>query len=67
MHTGMEKKSSTMTPAERKVVAFHEAGHTLTGWLLEHTDPIMKACDCHMMDVQLLCDSSMCSCHVTDT
>jgi len=42
MHTGMEKKSSTMTPAERKVVAFHEAGHTLTGWLLEHTDPIMK-------------------------
>jgi len=39
---GMEKKSSTMTPAERKVVAFHEAGHTLTGWLLEHTDPIMK-------------------------
>ena len=45
-HTGMEKKSNVMTPAERRVVAFHEAGHALTGWLLEHTDPIMKACDC---------------------
>ena len=38
----MEKKSNVMSPAERKVVAFHEAGHALTGWLLEHTDPIMK-------------------------
>ena len=54
-HTGMEKKSSVMTPAERKVVAFHEAGHTLTGWLLEHTDPITKACDHHMMGIQLSC------------
>ena len=31
-----------MTPAERKVVAYHEAGHAITGWLLEYTDPIMK-------------------------
>ena len=38
----MEKKSNLMSPAERRVVAFHEAGHALTGWLLEHTDPIMK-------------------------
>ena len=44
-----------MTPAERKVVAFHEAGHTLTGWLLEHTDPIMKACDHYVMGIQLSC------------
>ena len=40
--SGMEKKSNVMSLAERKVVAFHEAGHALTGWLLEHTDPIMK-------------------------
>ena len=40
--SGMEKKSNVMSPAERKVVAFHEAGHALAGWLLEHTDPIMK-------------------------
>ena len=38
----MEKKSNVMSPAERRVVAFHEAGHALTGWLLEQTDPIMK-------------------------
>ena len=38
----MEKKSNMMSQAERRVVAFHEVGHALTGWLLEHTDPIMK-------------------------
>lgn len=38
----MEKKSNVMSPAERRVVAFHEAGHALTGWMLEHTDPVMK-------------------------
>ena len=31
-----------MSPAERRVVAFNEAGHALTGWLLEHTDPVMN-------------------------
>ena len=45
-YSGMEKKSNVMSPAERKVVAFHEAGHALTGWLLEHTDPIMKVSLC---------------------
>ena len=39
---GMEKKSNTLSPEERKVVAYHEAGHALVGWLLEHTDPILK-------------------------
>ena len=39
---GMEKRSNLMSPEERKVVAYHEAGHVLVGWLLEHTDPIMK-------------------------
>ena len=40
----MEKKSGILTPEEREVVAYHEAGHALTGWLLEHTDPVMKVC-----------------------
>ena len=40
--SGMEEKSNVMSPAERRVVVFHEAGHALTGWLLEHTDPIIK-------------------------
>ena len=42
MTAGMEKKSQVLTPEERVVVAYHEAGHALTGWLLEHTDPVMK-------------------------
>ena len=36
-----------MSQAERRVVAFHEAGHALIGWLPEHTDPIMKV-GCYM-------------------
>ena len=39
---GMEKKSHSMSPQERKIVAFHEAGHALVGWMLEHTDPLLK-------------------------
>ncbi|KAL9986997.1 hypothetical protein ACROYT_G001231 [Oculina patagonica] len=39
---GMEKKTHTMSPEERKIVAFHEAGHALVGWMLEHTDPLLK-------------------------
>ena len=42
MCAGMEKRSNMLTPEERRVVAYHEAGHALTGWLLEHTDPVMK-------------------------
>ncbi len=42
MSVGMEKKSHVMSPGERKIVAYHEAGHALVGWLLEHTDPVMK-------------------------
>ncbi|XP_018021420.2 paraplegin, partial [Hyalella azteca] len=39
---GIEKKSSTVSPEERRVVAYHEAGHALVGWLLEHTDALLK-------------------------
>lgn len=39
---GLEKKGLTIDAHERRVVAFHEAGHALTGWLLEHADPVMK-------------------------
>lgn len=39
---GMEKKSNTMSPEERKTLAFHEAGHAVVGWMLEHTDPLLK-------------------------
>merc|ERR1712087_82842 len=39
---GLEKKDLTIDPHERRVIAFHEAGHALIGWLLEHADPVMK-------------------------
>ena len=38
----MVKKSSSISPHERQVIAFHEAGHALTSWLLEHSEPLLK-------------------------
>jgi len=39
---GMEKKSKVLQPDERKTVAYHEAGHAIIGWHLEHADPLLK-------------------------
>lgn len=39
---GLEKKSRILTPTEKKTVAFHEAGHAICGWFLEHADPLVK-------------------------
>ncbi len=39
---GLEKKNKIISPGERKIVAYHEAGHAITGWFLEHTDPVVK-------------------------
>ncbi|CAL4096513.1 unnamed protein product, partial [Meganyctiphanes norvegica] len=39
---GMEKKTNVLQPAEKKTVAFHEAGHAVAGWFLEHADPLLK-------------------------
>ncbi len=39
---GLEKKNKLISPEERKIVAYHEAGHAITGWFLENTDPIVK-------------------------
>ncbi|KAG6443578.1 hypothetical protein O3G_MSEX002912 [Manduca sexta] len=39
---GMEKKSNVLQPDERKIVAYHEAGHAVAGWFLEHADPLLK-------------------------
>ena len=39
---GMEKKSNVLQPDEKKTVAFHEAGHAVAGWFLEHSDPLLK-------------------------
>jgi len=39
---GLEKKSKIISPSEKKVVAFHEAGHATVSWLLEHAHPLVK-------------------------
>ena len=39
---GMEKKSKVLAPQEKKTVAYHEAGHAVVGWFLEHADPLLK-------------------------
>lgn len=39
---GMAKRSKILSKEEQKVVAFHESGHALVGWLLEHTEAVMK-------------------------
>jgi len=39
---GLEKQGSILTKLERKLVAYHEAGHAVAGWFLEHADPLLK-------------------------
>ncbi len=39
---GLEKKSKIITPEEKKVIAYHEAGHATVSWLLEHAAPLVK-------------------------
>ena len=37
---GLERKSRRLNPKEKRVIAFHEAGHAITGHFLEHADPV---------------------------
>ena len=39
---GLEKKSKVITPAEKRTIAYHEAGHATVSWLLEHANPLVK-------------------------
>ena len=39
---GLEKKNRIISPEEREVIAYHESGHAIVGWFLEHTDPVVK-------------------------
>ena len=42
MVAGLEKKTNVLQPEEKKTVAYHEAGHAVVGWFLEHADPLLK-------------------------
>lgn len=39
---GLEKKNKIISPEEKKVIAYHEAGHAVCGWFLEHAHPLIK-------------------------
>ena len=39
---GLEKKNKIISPEEKKVIAYHEAGHAICGWYLEHAYPLLK-------------------------
>lgn len=40
--SGLEKKTQVLQPTEKKTVAYHEAGHAIVGWFLQHADPLLK-------------------------
>ncbi|MCH2044243.1 MAG: ATP-dependent zinc metalloprotease FtsH [Saprospiraceae bacterium] len=39
---GLEKKNKLISPQEKRVIAYHEAGHAISGWFLEYADPLVK-------------------------
>jgi len=39
---GLEKKNKLISPEEKRVIAYHEAGHAISGWYLEHAHPLVK-------------------------
>ncbi len=39
---GLEKKNKIIAPHEKKIIAYHEAGHAIAGWYLEHAHPLLK-------------------------
>ena len=39
---GLEKKNELISPEEKEIIAFHEAGHAICGWYLEHASPLIK-------------------------
>ncbi|MEM7039462.1 MAG: AAA family ATPase, partial [Bacteroidota bacterium] len=39
---GLEKKNKIISPEEKKIIAYHEAGHAVAGWFLEHAHPLVK-------------------------
>lgn len=39
---GLEKKNKIISVHEKKVIAYHEAGHAAVSWLLEHAHPLIK-------------------------
>jgi len=43
---GLEKKNKIIAPHEKSIIAYHEAGHAVCGWFLEHAYPLFKSNHC---------------------
>jgi len=39
---GLEKKNKIISPREKEIIAYHEAGHAICGWFLQHASPLVK-------------------------
>jgi AFG3 family protein len=39
---GLEKKNKIISSEEKEIIAYHEAGHAICGWFLEHAHPLVK-------------------------
>jgi cell division protease FtsH len=39
---GLEKKNKLISPKEKEIIAYHEAGHAICGWFLEYASPLVK-------------------------
>src|SRR6186997_985540 len=39
---GLEKKNKIISPEEKRIIAYHEAGHAICGWFLEYAHPLLK-------------------------
>ena len=39
---GLEKKNKVISPAEKRTIAFHEAGHATVSWKLKNANPLIK-------------------------
>ena len=39
---GLEKRNKIILPEEKEIIAYHEAGHAVCGWFLEHAYPLLK-------------------------
>ena len=39
---GLEKKNKIIAPYEKEIIAYHEAGHAVAGWFLQHAYPLLK-------------------------
>ncbi|XP_058734297.1 ATP-dependent zinc metalloprotease FTSH 3, mitochondrial-like [Vicia villosa] len=44
---GLEKKNKVISKLQRRTIAYHEAGHAVVGWFLEHTEPLLKVTIIH--------------------